>query len=280
MLTLKDFKCFDTTIEFNAEIMYNSLDNIKQWSLAWKMQLLGKITSSNVYCLMSTPRTGSELFTDTAKSYLYGVASELILNKKYSSESFVEEYFERVDTTTRQIRYETELKKKAMVEYAKARQLKYEFYDNDGSKASTKDCGKGSVIEVGFIEGKDELFGYGDIPSGLIVNESGVVTGCLEIKCPTPATFARYKHLLEQGKTLKEIEQKNYWQVVSHCLVNNVDWCDFVFYDKMMKDGLQIKRIEMQRSLDGFDDLNFLREKIKLAINFVNSVVGNDLIMF
>ena len=256
-----------------------SLDDVKQGSLAWKMLRLGKITSSNVYCLMSTPRSGSELFTDTAKSYLFGVASELMLNKKYSSESFVEEYFERVDATTKQMRYGTELELKARVEYAKAKGLIYEFTDNDGSKVSTKDCGNGSVIEVGFVEGEDELCGYGDSPDGLILNANGVVQGCLEIKCPNPSTFAKYKYLFEQGKTLKEIEPKYYWQVVSHCLANNVEWCDFVFYDKMMKEGLQIKRIEMQHSADGFDDMNMLKERIRLAVNFVNSVIGNDLIM-
>ena len=256
-----------------------SLDDVRQGSLAWKMLRLGKITSSNVYCLMSTPRGGSELFTDTAKSYLFGVASELMLNKKYSSESFIEEYFERVDAITKQMRYGTELELKARVEYAKAKQLKYEFQDNDGSKVSTKDCGNGSVIEVGFVEGEDELCGYGDSPDGLILNANGAVQGCLEIKCPNPSTFAKYKYLFEQGKSLKEIEPKYYWQVVSHCLANNVDWCDFVFYDKMMKEGLQIKRIEMQHSADGFDDMNMLKERIRLAVNFVNSVVGNDLIM-
>jgi hypothetical protein len=256
-----------------------SLDDVKQGSLAWKMLRLGKITSSNVYCLMSTPRGGNELFTETAKSYLYGVASELMLNKKYSSESFMEEYFERVDATTRQMRYGTELELKARVEYAKAKGLKYELKDNDGSNVSTKDTGNGSVIEVGFVEGEQELTGYGDSPDGLILNANGNVQGCLEIKCPNPATFAKYKYLFEQGKTLKEIEPKYYWQVVSHCLANNVEWCDFVFYDKMMRDGLQIKRIEMQHSADGFDDLNILKAKIKLAVNFVNSIVSNDLIM-
>lgn len=256
-----------------------SLDDVKQGSLAWKMLRLGKITSSNVYCLMSTPKSGSELFTDTAKLYLFVVASELMLNKKYSSESFIEEYFERVDATTKQMRYGTELELKARVEYAKAKQLKYEFQDNDGSKVSTKDCGNGSVIEVGFVEGEDELCGYGDSPDGLILNANGAVQGCLEIKCPNPSTFAKYKYLFEQGKSLKEIEPKYYWQVVSHCLANGVEWCDFVFYDKMMKEGLQVKRIEMQHSADGFDDMNMLKERIRLAVNFVNSVVGNGLIM-
>ena len=88
-----------------------SLDDVKQGSLAWKMLRLGKITSSNVYCLMSNTRN-NELFTETAKSYLYGVASELMLNKKYSSESFMEEYFERVDATTKQMRYGTGLELK------------------------------------------------------------------------------------------------------------------------------------------------------------------------
>jgi len=255
-----------------------SLDDVKQGSLAWKMLRLGKITSSNVYCLMSNTRN-NELFTETAKSYLYGVASELMLNKKYSSESFMEEYFERVDATTKQMRYGTGLELKARVEYAKAKGLKYELKDNDGSNVSTKDTGKGSVIEVGFVEGEQELTGYGDSPDGLILNANGNVQGCLEIKCPNPATFAKYKYLFEQGKTLKEIEPKYYWQVVSHCLANNVEWCDFVFYDKMMSNGLQIKRIEMQHSADGFDDLNILKAKIKLAVNFVNSIVSNDLIM-
>lgn len=255
------------------------LDDVKQGSLAWKMLRLGKITSSNVYCLMSSPRSGSELFTDTAKSYLFGVASELMLNKKYSSESFIEEYFERVDISNKQMKYGTELELKARVEYAKAKGFKYEFTDNDGSKVSTKDNGNGSVIEVGFVEGEQEMSGYGDSPDGLILDEKGAVSGCLEIKCPNPSTFAKYKYLFEQGKSLKEIEVKYYWQVVSHCLANNVEWCDFVFYDKMMKEGLQVKRIEMQHSADGFDDMNMLKERIRLAVNFVNSVVGNDLIM-
>jgi hypothetical protein len=72
------------------------------------------------------------------------------------------------------------------------------------------------VTEVGFCLTDDERFGCS--PDGLI----GEV-GCLELKCPQPATHVRYLH---DGGLPDDYAP----QCHGHLIVTGRDWCDFMSY--------------------------------------------------
>lgn len=200
-----------------------------------------------VYVLMGKPRKQGEDFTDTAKSYLYGVAAERNITEVYRDRLF-DEWLARTETETKAMKYGTETEELAKQCYAIALQDNLELQDR------------------GFVEYIPGL--YGDSPDGVIVDEkTKSPVGCLEVKCPTPCTWMKYKSDFAHGKTLKEIEDKYYWQCQSHMMCNWVDWCDFVFFDKMMDEPLQIVRIERNN-----DDIQLLQDRIVLAGKFIEQI--------
>ena len=77
---------------------------MEQRTPEWYKARLGHITSSMVYVLMSVPRKKDETFTDTAKTYLYGLAAKRQMSPVYLNDHF-DEWLERTETTTRAMRY-------------------------------------------------------------------------------------------------------------------------------------------------------------------------------
>lgn len=221
---------------------------MEQRTNEWYKARLGHITSSMVYVLMSVPRKKDETFTDTAKSYLYGLAAERQISPVYLNDHF-DEWLERTDTTTRAMRYGTETEDLA-------RQCYY---------LDLPDTQK--VEERGFVEHiKGE---YGDSPDGIVV-ENGKPIKAIEIKCPNSATYMKYKAMFAEGKTLKEVEEKYYWQCQSHMLCNDVQQCDFIYFDKMLTNPLQVVCVERNE-----DDIALMLERINLASEFIKNITDN-----
>lgn len=223
---------------------------MEQKSIEWYKARLGKITGSMVYTLMGTPRKKDEVFTDTAKGYLYQVAAERNLNEYYKGEHF-DEWLQRTNIETFAMRYGTELEESAR-----------ECYDAQLSPWL-------KVEECGFNQ-HPALKNYGDSPDGHVWEENTLV-GCIEIKCPNPATWMKYRDLFRQGKTLKEVEEKYWWQCQSHLLCSGADWCDFVYYDKMQVDGLQVVRI-----MPDNDDMAKIEERVSMADNYIENLLKTE----
>lgn len=236
--------------------MMDALDMccLQQGSLDWYKARLGKITSSNIYNIMLMPtkkaQAEGEIFSETAKSYLYKVASERMLDNDYINDfDLFNEYLERVNAQTREMRYGSETE--AIARNAYILQSDYE------------------VLECGFVSAPDEAFAeiYGDSPDGVVIEEC-VPIGTLEIKCPKPETWIKYRAMFDQGKSLLEVEEKYYWQCQSHIYCNGVEWCDFVYFDKMQRNGLQIVRIERNQA-----DIDAMLERITLANQFIENIL-------
>lgn len=221
---------------------------MEQRTPEWYKARLGHITSSMVYAIMATPRKKDETFTDTAKSYLYQLAAERQISPVYLNDHF-EEWLERTDSTTRAMRYGTDTE-----------QLARECYYIDLPDGY-------SVKEEGFVEYIPGL--YGDSPDGLVCKD-GIPERCIEIKCPNSATFMKYKALFAEGRPLKEVEEKYYWQCQSHMLCNNVQSCDFVVFDKMLRDPMLVINIPRHEA-----DCNALLERVRLAGQFITNITDN-----
>ena len=219
----------------------------------WYKARLGHITSSMVYAIMGAPtkkaQSEGEVFSETGKSYLYKVSAERNISEPYLQDQF-EEWLDRTNIETRAMRYGTETEDLA--------RNVYEF----------QCLPEGFTMEqAGFVHHQSIPY-YGDSPDGVVCDKEGVPQGCIEIKCPNSDTWMKYKAQFAQGKTLKEVEEKYYWQCQSHMLCLNVDWCDFVFFDKMMNDALQVVRIERNA-----EDIENLANRITLANEFINDLL-------
>ena len=218
----------------------------------WYKARLGHITSSMVYNVMLKPTAKAakegEVFSETAKSYLYKVAAERNISEPYLNGQF-DEWLDRTNIETRAMRYGTETEDMARNIYE---------LQLDGDL---------SVVQAGFIQ-HNEIPNYGDSPDGVVVDGESNPVGCIEIKCPNSDTWMKYKALFAQGKTLKEIEEKYYWQCQSHMLCCGVQWCDFIFFDKMMNNSLQVVRIQRDE-----EDIEALQERIIMANEFIDNIL-------
>ena len=225
----------------------------EQGSLDWYRARLGYITSSMVYNVMLEPTKkdlqAGELFSGTAKNYLYKVAAERNMKDRFikDDDNFTE-YLDRTNVSTRAMRYGSETEAVARKVYSGLKGVE--------------------VVECGFIY-HETIPLYGDSPDGIILDNDGRPAGCLEIKCPSPETWMRYKDRFSKGESLIDVEDKYYWQAQSHCFCNGLEWCDFVYFDKMQQNGIGIVTVPANDA-----DIKRMEERIILANQFINNLIA------
>lgn len=222
--------------------------NIEQGTPEWHGLRLGRITSTAAAALMSKAKKAGEI-SATAKAEIYRLKAERNLRKSYRT-TLIDEYLERVGVRSAAIDFGKKTEAEARDFYAL----------NTGYE----------VTEVAFITPEDEDLEpfWGDSPDGLIFDEAHVLTGCIEIKCPKPATFMEYSDRLSSGESLKTIEPKYWWQVINHLAISGALWCDFIIYDPMLKNGYKCTRINRA---DVEADITALTEKVKETIKLLCS---------
>lgn len=247
----------DSALQISQEL--NDSACFGQGTMEWFAARLGYITSSNVHFVMKVPKVtktnpNPETFSDTTKGYLYKVAAErnlrdsIVQGSKIMDPEMFEEYLYRVEVSNKAIRYGQENEEIARVAYQ--RLTKYE------------------VVTMGFQK-HPTIERYGDSPDGVVLDENQKPIGALEIKCPKPDTFMRYKATIHNAEELKEEKPEYYWQCQSHCECLGVQWCDFVFFDKMQKKGFVCIRIERNE-----EDIARMKERIVLANQFVDELLN------
>lgn len=238
----------DLTMQMREEIAC-----VAQGTNDWFRARLGYITSSNVHFVMKSPRQtktnpNPEIFSDTAKGYLYQVAAERNLwPSVIEDDEQFEEYLYRVELSNKAIRYGQE--------------------NEDIARKVYEAKMKCEVTQAGFIL-HPEIANYGDSPDGVVLGEDGKPVGTIEIKCPKPETFMRYKANIHNAEDLKAEKPEYYWQCQSHCECNQVQWCDFIFFDKMQRNGFVCIRIERNE-----EDIALMKERVILANAEIDKLV-------
>ena len=141
---------------------------IEQGSTEWHKERLGLFTSSHLSDLMVKGKNSE--FGDTAMSYIYKVAAERTLADEFMSGAGFEMYLERMDMTSKSIRWGNDFEEMAREKLSELLGL--------------------TVNEAEFIKVTDYFGGSSD---GLFENDGMIVP--IEIKCPTPGVFKQYsKH--------------------------------------------------------------------------------------
>jgi len=173
---------------------HNELQRTRGWYLARK----GHITSSQVVCLLTKPRDKSQLFSDTALSYLNGVLAERFLD----DDIFIG--MKSDEKPTQAMEYGSDWESTAISEYEKVT-------DND-------------VEDMPFCELNEYA---GGSPDGKVDD------GIIEVKCPfNIAHHFVNMQLTDQMQLLNGTsQQKQYYaQMQMNMLVTGTDWCDYISF--------------------------------------------------
>lgn len=217
---------------------------MKQGSPEWHAARLGWFTSSNIYKLMQTGRK-VEPFSKTAMTYIYQVAAERTISDKFRSGDGLEMYLERMNITSRAMRWGNDMESLAREEYTNV----------TGNE----------VQEIGLI--RSSLFS--DSPDGVIPYNENNEKGTLEIKCPDPSTHKLYSSFDCAGD-LYEVKPEYYIQCQCHIMANFAAWCDFISFDPM-----QICKIHIVRVYPDYEMQNKILDRLELANEMVEEINTN-----
>ncbi|MFR9573729.1 MAG: lambda exonuclease family protein [Rikenellaceae bacterium] len=219
-----------------------------QHSSEWYRKRLGKITGSRVGDLMKSPRSKSEVFTDTAKAYIYQLAAEREMNSSIvDNDELFAIYLNQVEVSTKAMRWGNEQEEDARELYAST---------------------TGNHIDEAGLCAYSEMPNFGSSPDGCVVDHNGELIGCIEIKCPNQNTYVKYGTEVKDGESLKRVKPEYYWQCQSHMLVLGVEWCDLVVYCAWQTKPLRVCRINANA-----EDQELIRERVEMADSEIERIL-------
>ena len=221
--------------------------NNLQKTLDWYRDRLGKITGSCVSEIMKSGRGKDEVFGKTAKAYLYklwaqrNMAPELI-----DDDTTFEEYLDCENPTSKAM-------SNGIDREPEAREI-YKTLTNSNV-----------VTQVGsFVHSQLDYFAAS--PDGL-VEENGVVIGCLEIKSPMQATYGLYRASIKDNATLLSEKPEYFWQCMAEMACTDARWTDFIVYCPWQLEPEFITRIDRDN-----DAIAVMLDRVKLAEEFINNI--------
>lgn len=227
----------------------NNIQVQEQRSNEWYKARLGNITGSSVGKLMSKGRAKDAIFSATGISYLMQVAAErMIPIEVISSDEEFACYLDEVNVTSKAMRIGTERE-------SEARELYTAVSENE-------------VTENGSIK-HPSIDHFASSPDGQ-VTENGI-KGCIEIKCPAPATYIDYLANIKDAEGLKAVKPEYYWQCMAHLACTGAKFCDFVAYCPYNVASIHIVRINRDEAA-----IAEMEDKVKKGLEFIDNIVNNN----
>lgn len=251
-------KVVESKSEFNkrlAELKKKSIEEHAKAVTSGQKLEDEEMYQQRIYALREA--ANSNPFSATAMGYIFKVAAERNMREVFvKDDTLFEEYIQRTNVSSATIRWGQEIEDMAR-----------EAYMNESGN---------DVSEVGFMRHLTTDW-FGDSPDGVITDKgSGKLIGAVEIKCPRPETWMRYKYEFDYGASmgrtandiLKSIKPEYYWQCQAHCECVGVEWVDFVFYDPSQKNGLVCNRIKRNDA-----DIDAMLSRVSKANGVVNEII-------
>lgn len=197
-----------------------NLNQPEQRTYDWHRARLGNWTGSEIHKLMGKGRAKNEKFSETAKSYIIKVLSERMLSEEVvKDDELFGLYINQVSAWSKAIEWGME-------------------HEDEARSLYEKKTGN-EITSVSSIAHESIEF-YAASPDGIVVKADKVV----EIKCPLPETFVRYKLMIGDGDDLKAVKPEYYWQVMAEMDCTGAAACDFTVYNPFMGDPIHIATIE------------------------------------
>ena len=214
---------------------------IKQGTPEWHKERLGLFTSSHLSDLIVKGKNSE--FGDTAMSYIYKVAAERTLADEFLSGAGFEMYLERMNMTSKSIRWGNDFEEMAREKLSELLGL--------------------TVNEAEFIKVTDYFGGSSD---GWLENDELIVP--IEIKCPTPGVFKQYSKI-ESAEQLYKVSKAYYYQCFGHMMEYKSNSCLFVAFDPMQRKSLHI--VEIDRVDEVIEEIDSRLFKANYLVNEINN---------
>lgn len=227
-------------------------DNVEQRSLEWHRMRCGCITGSKVADIMKSGRKKDEVFSDTAKSYLFQVAGERIFNPTFlNDDGIFQDYIDQVSVSTKAMQWGSEQE-----DAAKSLFMQMNFPE-------------GEIVELSSCK-HDTIPYFAASPDGAIYGRDGGDIKIIEVKCPNINTYMKYRTLIHDAASLKETEQKYYWQMMAEMSCTGAKSGIFIVYCPWLSKPIHwadIERVE--------DDIELMEQRVILANDFINKIINS-----
>ena len=227
-------------------------DNVEQRSLEWHRMRCGCITGSKVADIMKSGRKKDEVFSETAKAYLFQVAGERLFNPTFlNDDGIFQDYIDQVSVNT------------------KAMQLGADQEDAAKSLFMQMNFPEGEMVELSSCK-HDTIPHFAASPDGAIYGRDGEDLKIIEVKCPNINTYMKYRTLIHDAASLKETEPKYYWQMMAEMSCTGAKGGIFIVYCPWLSKPIhwaEIDRVE--------DDINLMEQRVILANDFINEIINN-----
>lgn len=227
-------------------------ENVEQRSLEWHRMRCGCITGSKVADIMKSGRKKDEVFSETAKAYLFQVAGERMFNPAFlNDDDIFQDYIDQVSVNTKAMQWGADQE-----DAAKALYMKMNF--PEGEMAELSSC-KHDTIPY-----------FAASPDGAIYCRDGEDLKIIEVKCPNINTYMKYRTLIHDAASLKETEPKYYWQMMAEMSCTGAKGGVFIVYCPWLTKPIhwaEIERVE--------DDINLMEQRVILANDFINKITDS-----
>ena len=227
--------------------------NVEQRSLDWYRLRCGHITGSKVADIMKSGRKKDEVFSETAKAYLFQVAGERLFNPTFlNDDGIFQDYIDQVSVNTKAMQWGSDQE-----DAAKSLFMQMNFPEGEITELSS--C-KHDTIPY-FAASPDGAIYYG---------RDGEYLKIIEVKCPNINTYMKYRTLIHDADSLKETEPKYYWQMMAEMSCTGAKGGIFIVYCPWLSKPIhwaEIDRVE--------DDIKLMEDRVILANDFINEIINN-----
>ena len=228
-------------------------DNVEQRSLEWHRMRCGCITGSKVADIMKSGRKKDEVFSETAKAYLFQVAGERLFNPTFlNDDGIFQDYIDQVSVNTKAMQWGA---------------------DQEGAAKSLfmqMNFPEGEIVELSSCK-HDTIPYFAASPDGAIYyGRDGEDLKIIEVKCPNINTYMKYRILIHDAASLKETEPKYYWQMMAEMSCTGAKGGIFIVYCPWLSKPIhwaEIDRVE--------DDIKLMEDRVILANDFINEIINN-----
>ena len=226
-------------------------DGVEQRSLEWFRSRVGNITGSKVSEIMKSGRKKEELWSDTAKSYLYQIAGERLFNPDFLNDDDVfQDYIDQTSFTTKAMQWGSDQEEAAK------------------SLWMTMNFPEGEIVDLSSCQ-HDTIPHFAASPDGAIYGRNGEDIRIIEVKCPNINTYMKYRSLIHDASSLKETEPKYYWQMMAEMSCTGAKSGIFITYCPWLSKPIhwaEIERVE--------EDIKLMEERVILANQFIDEIIN------
>lgn len=228
--------------------------SIEQRSVGWFRERLGCVTGSRCSELMGKGRGKDAEWSQTALTYIYQLAGERMFNPAFLEDDEVfQDYIDTTSHTTKAMQWGVEQE-----EAAKSLFMQIEFADGESELSEVSSC-KHNTIDW-----------FAASPDGIVLDRRDGKMKVLEVKCPSVATYMKYRSQIKDAESLKSVESKYFYQMMAEMACTGTEMGFFVVYQPWLSSPIHIARIERDD-----ETVKELEERVVKANTIIDEILKN-----